>query len=152
MGHGTGGSSAASPTPPSPAFAGFPSAPPATAATTRGLTSSPRSNNATRQTPTTSLSGLADVVTRCIELRGDVEIQEVNVRHATSEKEMEIAKIRLRTKKSQFKAIEAMLKDELRAAEQAHARSKKLHELNLITTSELQATESTIHLLSRALR
>lgn len=151
-GQATGGSSAPRPTPPSPAVAGFPSAPPATAATTRGLTRSPRSNNATRQAPATSLSGLADVVTRCIELRGDVEIQEVNVRHATSEKEVEIAKIRLRTKKSQFKAIEAMLKDELRAAEQAHARSKKLHELNLITTSEVQATESKIHLLSRALR
>lgn len=152
MGHGTGVSSAASPTPPSPAVAGFPGALPATAATSRSLTSSPRSNNATRQAPTASLSGLADVVTRCIELRGDVEIQEVNVRHATSEKEREIAKIRLRTKKSQFKAIESMLKLELQAAEQAHMRSKKLHERGFVTTAEVQATESKIQMLTRALK
>jgi glucokinase len=95
---------------------------------------------------------LADVVTRCIELRGEVEIQGVNVRHATSKKEMEIAKIRLRTKKRQYQAIESMLKQELQAAEQAHVRSKKLHERGFVTTAEVQATESKIHMLTRALK
>ncbi|MGK0201527.1 MAG: beta-lactamase regulating signal transducer with metallopeptidase domain/LysM repeat protein [Planctomycetota bacterium] len=147
------------PTPPSPsAYGNYPSArngQPATGPTTTkasGLTHPPRAANTTRQAPASSLNGLADLVTRCIELRGDVEIQEVNVRHAQGNREMDIAKIRLRTKMSQWKAIESMVKQELAAAEQAHAHSKKLHERGFITASDLQATESKIVLLSRALK
>ena len=76
----------------------------------------------------------------------------MNLRHAQSEKEAEITKIRLQTKKSQFKAIQGMLKQELRAAEQAHAYSKKLYENGFVTAAEVQATESKIVLLARALQ
>ncbi len=117
-----------------------------------GLARKPRAADNNRSTAPTSLSSLADLVTRYIELRGDVEIQEVNVQHAQSEKESKIAQIRLRTKKSQFKAIQGMLKQELRAAEQAHAYSKKLHENGFVTAAEVQATESKIVLLARALQ
>lgn len=99
-----------------------------------------------------SLSTIADLVTRCIELRGDVEIQEVHVRHAGSDKEMEIARIRLRTKKRQYEAIESMLKQELRAAESQFAHSKKLHERGFISADELEAAERKVALLGRALR
>lgn len=91
-------------------------------------------------------------MTRCIELRGDVEIQEVEVRHATSDKAMEIARIRLRTKKLQYEAISSMLRHELASAETEFARGKKLLAQGFISASELQATESRIALLARALR
>lgn len=98
------------------------------------------------------LSSLAELVTRCIELRGDVETQEVEVRHATSDKAMEIARIRLRTKKLQYEAISSMLRHELASAETEFARGKKLLARAFISASELQATESRIALLARALR
>src|SRR5690606_30481381 len=116
----------------------------------RAATAAPSTSHRTQ--PTDSLGDLADLVTRCIELRGDVEEQEVHSHHANNDKETEIARTRLLTKKSHHQANASMLHQELQAAEGELERSKKLLERGFIKKSEVRATEGKIELLSRALR
>ena len=76
----------------------------------------------------------------------------MHLRHAKSDKEREIAEIRLRTKRLQLQAIKTILESHLQTAEREYAHGKKLHENGFISASELQATKSQIKLLSRTLR
>lgn len=140
------------PTAPSSGFAAQPPRPMASRARkTMAAGTTARAPQGTPGSPMT-LSATADLITRCIELRGEVEVQEVHLRHAKSEKEHEIAEIRVRTKKLQYDAIRTMLKSQLQAAERELERTKKLRKAGFVGASELQATESKIKLLSRALR
>jgi beta-lactamase regulating signal transducer with metallopeptidase domain/LysM repeat protein len=112
----------------------------------------PRAIAGEGSTAPSSLNDLSELVSRCLELRGDVEIQEVQVRHADSPKEKEIAQIKLRTKKSQYEALLATLRSELHTTEMQRHRNQRLHDNGLIPSSELHVSDSRVQLLKRALR
>jgi len=141
------------PTAPSAGFGGFPSHPTASRArnTPPAGATAPSPGASSGRSPR-AIGTTADLVTRWFELKGEVEVQEVHLRHAKSDKEREIAEIRLRTKRLQLQAIKTILESHLQTAEREYAHGKKLHENGFISASELQATKSQIKLLSRTLR
>ncbi|MCK5941029.1 MAG: LysM peptidoglycan-binding domain-containing protein, partial [Planctomycetes bacterium] len=127
-------------TAPAPATAGMTAANPSPAP-------QPRRAPASR-----SLSGLAELVTRCIELKGDVDIAKVKVEGADSEPDRKIAIIRLRTKERQYEAVRSMLHGELESAEMELEHTAKLHEKGFVSQRELRAAERRIALLRQALK
>ena len=55
-----------------------------------------------------SLASLADMMTRCIELRGEIKIAKVDIDCAENERDRRVAKIRMRTTEEQLDAVRTM--------------------------------------------
>lgn len=100
------------------------------------------------------------LVTQCIELRGEVEIQKVELARAEQAlgngalgaHDVEIARIRLRTKQQQFDALAGMVKSELHRAEAQLQQAKQLAAKGYLAKQELQAIDARVDFLRRALR
>jgi hypothetical protein len=115
-----------------------------------------------RTTGTTSLrspTGVADLVTRCIELRGEVEIAEIEVARAAeaakngvqSEYDIRIAEVKLRTKRDQYKTLESMLRDEFESAMRERKAAAALAQKGFVSDADVDRLDNLIKLLKRAL-
>lgn len=98
------------------------------------------------------LSDLVGLVERCIELRGDVEIQTVMVKNAESEMDKAVAKIRLHTKEQQLDAIRQILKQEIELAAMQLDQVQRLFDKGYVGQQELHRTKAKLHLLERGLK
>ena len=138
---------------PNPAFGGFPTVTSSNSSDAPAPVANHDTNQADNRgrTSAPSNSELANLITHYLELRGDVEIQEVHLRHAQSDKEKEIAEIQLRTKLRQHKALAAMLHNELQAATVELERAETLAEAGFVQKSDLFAIKNRVAMLKRAL-
>lgn len=102
----------------------------------------------------------ARLVTQCIELRGEVDIQKVELARAEQAMgsgtmgahDVEIARIRLRTKQQQSEAIADMVRSELQRAEAQLSQARQLAAKGYLAKQELQALDARADFLRRALR
>ncbi len=102
-----------------------------------------------------SLDDVARVVTRCIELRGEVRIAEIELARAERGKQngvvdpfdLEIARIRLETSKAQLDAITNMLETELEAAQAELQRLQALANAGAIGRHEVAEVSSFVQVL-----
>jgi LysM repeat protein len=113
------------------------------------LAPSPQRGQTTRAD---SLAGLADLMTRCIELRGEIEIAKIDIECATTERDRRVAQIRMRTKEEQLDAMRSMLGTELETAEMNLAHAAKLHKNGFVSEQDVRAAERRVVMLKRALR
>jgi LysM repeat protein len=106
-----------------------------------------------------SPTGAADLVTRCIELRGEVEIAEIGLARAAeaqqngaeSPYEVRIAEVKLRTKRDQHKTLESMLRDELESAMRERKAAAALARKGYVSDADVDRLDNLIKLLKRAL-
>ncbi|MFN3241743.1 MAG: M56 family metallopeptidase [Planctomycetota bacterium] len=112
----------------------------------------PRVAGQARAPRSDSLSGLADLMTRCIELRGEIEIAKIDIECATTERDRRVAQIRMRTKEEQLDAMRSMLGTELETAEMNLAHAAKLHKNGFVSEQDVRAAERRVLMLKRALR
>jgi len=102
-----------------------------------------------------SLDAIADVITRCIELQGQVQIAEIELLRAkeamanglASKFDVEIAKIQLGVKQKQHRAIRGMLQRELDHARRQLSQLEKLHERGFVPEHEVAEVSSFIQVL-----
>ena len=107
-----------------------------------------------------TLEGIANLVTRCIELRGEVKIAQIEVEQLAANGELgrskkfdlQIASVRLDTKRDQHKAISTMLKGHLKRAEDELKTVRTLFKRGYVSRTEVQRVEDRIDLLKRGLR
>src|SRR5262245_17073598 len=105
-----------------------------------------------------SLTELINAVTRCIELRGAVEIAEVELAHITertdagqeSTQARDVARIRLRVQKQQFAAVEQLLRRELEMAEADLQQAKAQHAAGFVSDAEVRRAEARVAALRAA--
>ncbi|MEZ6037284.1 MAG: LysM peptidoglycan-binding domain-containing protein [Planctomycetota bacterium] len=101
-----------------------------------------------------------DLVTRCIELRGEVDIKELEFaniqklqeQNVVSAQEVEIARIKLRTVQQQYDALRGAAEDALRRAKSEYSQARKLRDKSFISDQELARAEGRLRLLERALK
>lgn len=102
-----------------------------------------------------ALDDVARVVTRCIELRGEVRIAEIELARAERGKQngvvdpfdLEIARIRLDTSKAQLDAITNMLETELEVAQAELERLQALADAGAIGRHEVAEVSSFVQVL-----
>lgn len=99
---------------------------------------------------TPSLSELATLVERCLELRGEVEIQKLRLASEKSAIESKIAEIRLQTKQKQYASLRSMLELQLKGAELRYQQVKALHQKGYVSSRELMQAEAILQLLKSA--
>lgn len=105
-------------------------------------------------------SALATLISQAIELRGKVEIQEIELKYVSIEAEagisrqkaVAIAKVRLDTTKRQLQAIRSVLEGELRSAKLALEYSQKLAKKGFVSASEVQASKNRVDWIRHGLR
>lgn len=114
--------------------------------------SQPRATGQAHAPRADSLASLADMMTRCIELRGEIEIAKVDIDCAENERDRRVAKIRMRTTEEQLDAVRTMLKTELETAQMNLAHTAKLHDKGFVGEHEVRAAERHVAMLERALR
>lgn len=109
---------------------------------------------------TRSIDGLAEVITRCIELRGQVRIAELQAARIqqsfdagrTDKFDLEIAKIEADTKQRQYDAVRGLLEGEIHRAERNLEYTRKLHERGFVAESEVVSAEFDLQALHRAFK
>ncbi|MCA8968331.1 MAG: LysM peptidoglycan-binding domain-containing protein [Planctomycetes bacterium] len=98
------------------------------------------------------MSAIATLVTRAIELRGEVEIQAVELEYATNEfeagrttdKTIKIAKIRFDTTQRQLRAITRILEGELKKAELQLSHAEQLAKRGFVSAEEVLASKNRV--------
>jgi len=101
------------------------------------------------------LTDLITAVTRCIELRGDVEVAELEFAEldqraaagTTTTLERDRARVRVRVKKQQLAAVVQILKGQLELAQQELQRLEKLHEAGVVSDTELGRARNFVDVL-----
>lgn len=97
------------------------------------------------------LSELADLVTRFIELRGQVRIAELRLRKGfADETERSIAAVELETRQQQLHAIQSLLDGELERMQDELTRLRMLHERGYVTAAEVDRLEQRVKFLRSA--
>ncbi|MCB9879311.1 MAG: M56 family metallopeptidase [Planctomycetes bacterium] len=107
-----------------------------------------------------TLTSDIDLVTRCIELCGEVDIKKIELANlrkleeqsVVSAQEVEIASIKLRTKQQQYDAVRGMVESALEQAKVDCSHTKKLRDKGFVSNQELARAEGRLRLLERALK